>query len=233
MADPKTTFEPGIYADATLAGLSILIPIPFIDWLFETFFARRIPSTIARRRNHKLTPEVAGAFRPPPKGWLQGCLGLLLGATIGLIKRLSRKIFYFLTIKEATDKVSYYWRQAFLIDYMISNGHLDQPDSARLARQAMDQILETTPNSVLIPLAHYVVTHARQILRALWKVRRGKADQEVEQRREEIDARWRRFREYFQSLATLYEQCYQELKNRPLVLTDTTTSETGTSGGLS
>jgi hypothetical protein len=233
MTDPKTAFDPNIYADATLAGLSVLIPVPLIDWLFETFFERRIPFTIARRRNHKLTPDVIAAFREPPKSWLRSCLGLVLGLTIGLIKRISRKILYFLTIKEATDKVSFHWRQAFLIDYMILNGHLDQPESARLARLAMDQILRTTPNSVLIPLAHYVVTHARQILRAIWKARRGKVDQEVEQRREEIAARWRRFREYFQSLATLYEQCYQELKNRPPVLTDTSTSETGTSGGLS
>jgi hypothetical protein len=231
MTEPKTTFEPGIYADATLAGLSVLIPIPLIDWLFETFFERRILFTIARRRDYQLSPEVIGAFRPPQKSWLQSCLGLLLGATWGLIKRLSRKIFYFLTIKEATDKVSYHWRQAFLIDYMLLNGHLDQPESARLARQAMDQILETTPNSVLIPLAHYVVTHARQILRTLWKARRGKADQEVEQRREEIEARWRKFREYFQTLATLYDQCYHELKARPLALTDSSTSETGISGG--
>jgi hypothetical protein len=231
VTDPKTAFEPSIYVDATLAGLSVLIPIPLIDWLFETFFERRIPFTIARRRNHKLSPEVISAFRPPQKGWVQSCLGLLLAATVGLIKSLSRKIFYFLTIKEATDKVSYHWRQAFLIDYMLLKGHLDQPETAQLARQAMDQVLKTTPNSVLIPLAHYVVTHARQILRALWKAWRGKADREVEQRREEIDARWHKFREYFQTLATLYDQCYHELKARPLALTDSSTSETGISGG--
>ena len=231
MTDPRTTFDPVIYADATLAGLSVLIPIPGIDWLLETFFERRIPFTIAHRRNYKLSPEVIIAFRPLPKGCLRGCLGLLLGATVGLIKSLSRKIFYFLTVKEATDKVSYHWRQAFLIDYMILNGHLDQPETARLARQAMEQILRTTPNSVLIPLAHYIVTHARQILRAIWKARRGKTDERVKQQREEIEARWRKFREYFQTLATLYDQCYHELKARPLALTDSSTSETGISGG--
>ena len=35
---PNTTFDWLIYADATFAGLSVLIPIPIIDWIFENIF---------------------------------------------------------------------------------------------------------------------------------------------------------------------------------------------------
>lgn len=231
MAEPGTNFDPGIYADATLAGLSILIPIPLIDWLFEKFFERRIPQAIARRRGRTLSPEVTQALRPPQEGCAQSCLQMILAATVGLVKRLSRKLFYFLTIKEATDKVSYYWRQAFLIDYMLAKGHLDQPESAQTARLAMEQVMRTTSNSVLLPLAHYAVTHARQILRALWKARRGKADQEVEQRREEMEQRWRRFREYFESLAIVYDQCYHDFITKQQSLTNSTSPDSGIPGG--
>ena len=41
-------FDWRIYADATCAGLSVLIPLPFVDTAFETVFRRRIPGTIAR-----------------------------------------------------------------------------------------------------------------------------------------------------------------------------------------
>jgi hypothetical protein len=231
MAEPRTTLDPGIYADATLAGLSVLIPIPLIDSLFEKFFERRIPPTIARRRNRPLSPAVLHELRPPQDGCIQSCFLLVLALTVGMIKRLSRKLFYFLTVKEATDKVSYYWRRAFLIDYALSNGHLDQPETAGVARQAMEQVMRTTSNSVLLPLAHYVVTHARQILRAMWKARRGKADQEVEQRREELNQRWRKLREYFESLAIVYDQCYHDLITKPQSLTGSAAPDPGASGG--
>jgi hypothetical protein len=231
MSQAESVFEPAIYADATLAGLATLIPIPGVDWLFEKFFERRIPKTIARRRGRNLSPAIIQALRPTGPGCASSCLQLILASTVGLLKYLSRKLFYFLTVKQATDKVSYYWRQAFLFDYMLANGYLDQPETALIARQAMDRVLDTTPNSVLLPLAHYVVTHARQISRAIWKARRGKQDQAIEQQREEISQRWQKFREYFESLAIVYDQCYHDMKTKQQILTNITIPSSGGAEG--
>ena len=49
-----TDFDWLIYADATFAGLSLLLPIPFVDGLIETYFRRRMPGDIARRRGRAL-----------------------------------------------------------------------------------------------------------------------------------------------------------------------------------
>jgi len=45
-----TEFDWIIYADATFAGLALLLPIPFVDGLIEAYFRRRMPGDIARRR---------------------------------------------------------------------------------------------------------------------------------------------------------------------------------------
>ena len=53
-AKVETSFDWAMYADATYAGLSALIPVIGVDWLFEQYFKRRIPSAIAKGRGQKL-----------------------------------------------------------------------------------------------------------------------------------------------------------------------------------
>ena len=59
--DPQsiaTDFDWLVYADATFAGLAILIPFPFVDSLLEEYFRRRMARDIARRRGRTLSPAV-------------------------------------------------------------------------------------------------------------------------------------------------------------------------------
>src|SRR5687768_8193145 len=113
-AEPRTTFEWPIYADATLAGLSVLVPLPFMDDVSEGFFRRRIPRSIARSRGVTL-PEGVAAVLSEGDGWWPGFLRLPVKLTLGVLKRVSRKLLYFLTIKDASEKLSHYWLRAFLI----------------------------------------------------------------------------------------------------------------------
>ncbi|HMR66443.1 MAG TPA: hypothetical protein PKE64_20720, partial [Anaerolineae bacterium] len=50
-----TDFDWGVYADATMAGLAVLVPIPILDWLLEEIFRRRMPQAIARQRGQRLS----------------------------------------------------------------------------------------------------------------------------------------------------------------------------------
>ncbi len=134
---PRTNFDWSVYADATLAGLSVLIPIPLLDTVFETFFRRRMPRSIARSHGRVLPANIQAALRLNLRSWFQTYLMLPLTLTIGLVRRLSRKLLYFLTIKEAADALSQYWHRAFLLDYMLAAGHLETVASAHVARQAM------------------------------------------------------------------------------------------------
>jgi len=218
MTQPRTAFEWPIYANATFAGLSILIPILGVDWLFEEFFRRRIPTAVAKHRGHTLAPFAVRAINKgdPLTGesCLRTCLTLPVILVYGLLKRLSRKLLYFLTIKEATDKISYYWHQAFLVDYMLLVGHLENEESALIARQAMDQVLQTTVTSPLHQLARQVATGTRHILKTLRRAKQGTEDEMVAQKKSLMIEHWGDFETYFKLVAANYEQLYHTIKNR-------------------
>lgn len=210
-AKPPTKFAWPIYADATLAGLSVLIPIIGLDWVFETIFRRRMPGAIAKYRQLPLADFAKDTLNQSDKGCWATCLTLPLVLTIGLLKRLSRKLLYFLTVNEAADNVSYYWHRAFLVDYMLLAHHLDTPELAQIARRAMDEVLETTITSPLHQLAEQVVRHTRHILRTLWRARKGKEDEMLQQKKSIMLEHWRDFDIYLKELAAQYEQTYQKL----------------------
>lgn len=141
-----------------------------------------------------------------------------------LIKRISKKILYFLTIKEASDQVSLYWHQAFLMNYMLLRGNLTDAESAKAARQAMWQVIETTYRSSLLQLAQQIVGGTGPILRSLLKFRQGHEDELVQNtKKEQMFGWWADFQAYFEALAALYDQtCQAKLKalQQPPMLID-------------
>ena len=208
---PNTEFEWRIYADATFAGLAVLIPIIGLDWAFEEFFRRRMVVSIAKYRGYNLAPFASQSLNTSDSTCLQSCLMLPIILTYGLLKKLSRKILYFLTIKEATDKLSYYWHRAFLIDYMLLVGHLETEDSVLVARQAMDEVLENTITSPLHQLARRVIGSAKHILRTLRRAQKGIEDEVVQQNRSIMVEHWGNFETYLVELATTYHQHYHQI----------------------
>ncbi len=204
---PEAVFDWTLYADATFAGLSILIPVPFLDSVFEDFFHRRIAASVARRAGRQLSPEVLAAIHREAH-WLTGCV--LLPVTLGwsLVKRVSKKLLYFLTIKEAADKLSYYWHRAFLLDYMLDEGHLDQPATAEIGRQALAHTLNTAGISPLTQLARQVAASPTHIWRSLRRVRRGQPDAEMQAERNRMAQVWAGFGAYLAALAERYDRAY-------------------------
>jgi hypothetical protein len=174
-----------------------------------------MPGAIAKWRGQSLAPEVSDELnRSEDIDWLSTCLLLPLKGTFWLLKRLSRKIFYFLTVKEATDQISYYWHLAFLTDYALASGHLDNPGSAQIARQTMEQILQTITTSPLLQLAQRVTAQVHHIFRTLLRVRRKNEEDEVVQHTKlEMSNYWSDFAGYLEILAQHYDRVYQELSN--------------------
>jgi hypothetical protein len=209
MPDAQTTdFEWSRYADATLAGLSVLIPIPFVDDAFETFFRKRIPGAVARSRGRTVSRDVRAVLEEEDAAasrW--GCAALPLRLVVGLLKRLSRKLLYFLTVKQATDRLSYYWYRAFLVDHMLAAGHLENTDSARAAHQAMEQVLAKA-RGPLPAVAGQVVAQMRHVWPVLRRARRGEEAEEVRQTRRQLEGRWGEIAEHLGALAARYEEAY-------------------------
>lgn len=207
-SERTTAFEWSRYADATLAGLSVLVPIPFLDDAFESFFRGRIPGAVARARGRTLPDDVRAALAEGEGGG--GCATIPLRLTLGLLKRLSRKVLYFLTIKSATDRLSHHWSRAFLIDHMLVAGHLESAASARTARRAMDEVLASA-SGPLSRIARQVISTTRNVWPALRRARRGEEDAEVRQVRDELAGRWDEAAGDLRSLAARYDAAYARL----------------------
>lgn len=206
-SDRSTAFEWSRYADATLAGLSVLIPIPFLDDAFESFFRGRIPGAVARARGRTMPEDVRAVLS---EGEGSGCATLPLRLTLGLLKRLSRKILYFLTVKTATDRLSHYWYRAFLIDHMLVSGHLESADSARVARRALDEVLATTAGP-LPRIARQVIASTRNVWPALRRARRGEESEEVRQARSQLEGHWSEAAGDLRTIADRYDAAYARL----------------------
>jgi hypothetical protein len=212
MPDARTTdFDWSRYADATLAGLSVLIPIPFVDDAFEAFFRKRIPGAVARSRGRTLSGQVQAVLEEDDGR--SGCATLPARLVIGLFKRLSRKLLYFLTVKQATDRLSYYWYRAFLMDHMLASGHLESPDSARTAHQAMEELLASTAGP-LPRLAQQMVTQMRNVWPALRRARRGEESDEVRETRNQLERRWNELAEHLGAVAARYDEAYARKRGR-------------------
>ncbi len=210
-SQPPTTFDWGVYSDATFAGLSVLIPIPLLDIVFESFFRRRMPGDIARTRGRRLSPVVAAELNRSG-GCFGSCLTLPFSLALDLLKSLSTKLLYFLAIKAASDQLSYYWHRAFLIDYSLQEGYLSDAASAAMANQAMQTVLKEARTSPLGQLSYQVVGGAKNVLRMLRLARRDQRSVEMDQTRQEIDRNWARFADYLNSLAERFDEVYQQTR---------------------
>jgi hypothetical protein len=206
-----TDFELPIYADATLAGLTPLVPVPLVDWWLEARFQRQMAVRIAQHRGRKLAPEVRRALDSGGRSLLVAGLLFLLKLPLRLLLRLVRKLVYVLAVKEATEKLSYYWQRAFLIDHMLLAGHLEDGDSARRAQQAMQRTLEGVPS----PLTAL----AGQLAQRVWRLRPFRRQSSAEQlsaaaaeQRGFVDRHWAAYEGFLLQLAERYDQAYEALR---------------------
>lgn len=204
-------FDWAIYVDATLAGLAILIPIPLLDVLFEWLFKRRMPQAIAKRNGRSLSTNTIRQLNQSRLSCM-GCLLWPLQLIWLLLKRTYRTILYFLTIKDASDKLSYYWHRAYLLDFMMQRGDLDGEEEAALAAQALQQLLNSLTISPLTQLAQQVVTNVHHILRASWRwLRRKQEDEMMSQTRSQMANAWRDLSGYFAEVTAHYQSILDQL----------------------
>lgn len=212
---PRTQFDWGIYADATFAGLSVLIPVPLVDLFFEWLFKRRMPKSIARRNGRDIPFVAIRELNRGRYGCWPGCLVWPILLALEFLKRLYRTVLYFLTIKVATDQLSYYWHRAFLIDYMIQRGDLDDLASAQMAAEALHDVLNSINTSPLLSLARQVINSASHIRRTIWGwIRRQQEDEVVTGTREQMAHAWNDYEGYLREIAARYDETFAAIAGR-------------------
>jgi hypothetical protein len=204
-------FDWAIYVDATLAGLAILIPIPLLDLLFEWIFKRRMPKAIAKRNGRNIPQTTIRRLNQSEFSCL-GCLIWPLTLVWLFLKRTYRTILYFLTVKDATDKLSYYWHRAYLLDYMMQHVDLVEEADVTLAAQALQQLLNSLTTSPLTQLAQQVIANVRHIVRSSWRwLRRKQEDEMMRQTRLQMANAWRDLSGYFAEVAAQYQTILDQL----------------------
>lgn len=165
-----------VFADATLAGLSALIPLPGLDLLVEGVFRRRIARTIAANRGVPLSPWVLARLGRGEE-WLtvRSCLLLPVVVTLWLVKRLFRKLVYVLTVAEAASQISAYWHRAWLVDHLVATGALAPDRDVERTLRLFREVLEEADTSPVRGLARQVARSPGRVLRLLRRLRRGGA----------------------------------------------------------
>ena len=106
---------------ALLTGLTALIPVPFADDLAKGHLRRRLVHLLARAHGRELSGDTVQALaREPSRG---GCLGgCLAQALLYPLKKVFRKVFFFLEWKRAVDLTSYTYHWGHLVDYAFQEG---------------------------------------------------------------------------------------------------------------
>jgi hypothetical protein len=198
-----------VFADATCAGLTPLIPIPFVDLILEIVFRRRIPSAIARKRGVELSPS---AIRQLGQGepWLTlaGCLALPFKVLLWVIKRVWRKIVYVLAVADAVESVSEYWHRAYLIDHAVRAGHLEESTDVDWSVHVIRTVLAEADTSPLRTVARQVVGSAGRVVRFLLRARRSGAAEATGPQERIVEADWGQVQESLRQVAVRYNELY-------------------------
>ncbi len=117
MTTTNRTNQPTLSLHTVLAGLTPLIPIPFVDDWAKVYFKRRMVRALAAARAQTLTAQDAKTLADDED---TGCLlGCLTAVTVYPLKKIFRKTFYFLEWKRAVDTASRTYYLGYLIDYAL------------------------------------------------------------------------------------------------------------------
>jgi hypothetical protein len=106
-------------APVVMIGASALIPVPFLDDMAKEYLEKRLFREIATCEGLSLSKDEQEHLTQEPKK--RGCcaLGCLGSAFLYPLKKLLRKVFFFLEIKRAVDQATTALAQAWLFRLAI------------------------------------------------------------------------------------------------------------------
>ncbi|HSN55645.1 MAG TPA: hypothetical protein VLT32_13285 [Candidatus Sulfomarinibacteraceae bacterium] len=209
-APRHTAFDWRIYADATLAGLSALVPLPLVDVAFEAYFRRRMPGAIGRARGRGLAD---GARRRFGRGSgrlvsVAGCLALPLLLARYVVRKLWRKVVFIFAITDATSQVSAYWHRAYLLDHLVRAGHAGPEVDWLRAARVFERVLRETDTGPLTGLARQTVASSHRVLRLLVRAKRHGAAEEADSLAAILRSNWDTAEASLMAVAVRYNEAY-------------------------
>lgn len=164
MPAPENSPQHLLVTHAVLAGLTPLIPMPLLDDLFYGHFLRSMVKRLAAAHARELgSEEVEILAAHTGRGCGLGCLGGLL---LYPLKKMLRKIFFFLEWKRAADTISHTYYFGSLIEAALEEKWIETYGAARV-RAAIDGVLARTNTSLITRAASGVVGGSKGLLKSL------------------------------------------------------------------
>jgi hypothetical protein len=153
---------------AVLTGLTPLIPVPLLDDLVKSYFRRRLVRSLAAAAGRPLTDEELNALAAEPSG---GCLGGCVGTVLVYpVKKVFRKIFYFLEWKRAVDLTSRTYHFGYLVGHALRRREgapsLLDAHGARAVNEAIEAVCREAPIQPLESAVSGTFRKSKGVLRA-------------------------------------------------------------------
>lgn len=175
MPSAETIKQTNLITHAVLIGLTPLIPLPILDDLVKDYLKRRLFRALASANGRDLSAEDLRVLSEERSaGCLRGCLAQAL---IFPLKRIFRKIFFFLEWKRAVDLTSYYLHFGYLLDYALRE-RANAPavadmKSAAEVRDAIDAVCREAPIKPIESAVSASFRQSRKVLRGAARLLEG------------------------------------------------------------
>ncbi len=182
-SEPKRDLR-RLVADSVLTGLCPVIPVPLLDDFARDLLRKRLVTRLAAESATTMADGeakiLACGYQPPgTAGCTRGCLRMVLIQPIiflitVIFRKITRKILFFLTIKDAVDTFSRTFHEAYLLRHALGLGILGEPALAgkgptqvdpRLleVRGAVEAVVRSTDTRPVRNLARSVFAGSRRL----------------------------------------------------------------------
>jgi uncharacterized protein (DUF697 family) len=189
---PSATALGSIVTYSVLGGLCPLIPVPFIDDIILGFIQRRAVETLCTLHGFQPTSSQTKALSRESGGCPLGCLWAVF---IYPLKKILKKVLYFLSIKGCVDVASTMLHRGYLLHHCLTVGIVSKEkasDQAHLVR-VQDAILaactEVDPrpiNQVLKRIFGASKVLMRGTARGMWNLFRSERKKNPKQQDEAL-----------------------------------------------
>lgn len=141
MTTPNARNDLTILTHAVLIGLTPLIPIPFVDDAAQSYLQQRMVQDLARQHGLAIAPQVVSILLEGREGCVGSAGGCLAEMVLYPIKKISRKVLYFLEWHRAVNLVTHAYYYGFLLDVALQAGWLstNTPETAARVRGAIER----------------------------------------------------------------------------------------------
>lgn len=172
---PSDAASRGLALYSLMAGASALVPVPIVDdWVFQ-WVRRSLMGFVLRQeglepRQEQLRALVAEERHRSFSGCALAVVLIPIKGALYLLKRLLRKLFYVLAVKEAVDRTSQAFLEGYLVREALRRGvverrELDEdPSVAPRVRQAVRLALKRVGHSPALQAVGGVFRESRRTL---------------------------------------------------------------------